>query len=191
MDFSQVRQFLRQAEDELIALISKTDDFSEREQCLELAKQVRELSDALRQGDDHSSAAELPSTSSPVQEASCVDGSELPVYFIHEGFLYKVGLRGDGRTYKKSVPKGDVDSICEAIATLLGNSADITTGDIKDQLGGMPDYKIQVVVMALVKTGALVSAGRGRYAHGSVAQPRPKMLVRDLGKLPDRVDLIG
>ena len=191
MDFSQVRQFLRQAEDELIALISKTDDFTEREQCLELAKQVRELSDALRQGDDHSSAVELPSTSSLEQEAPGVDGSEFPAYFVHEGFLYKIGLKGDGKTYKKSVPLRDVESICDVIGGLLAASNEITTNDIKGQLDGMPDYKIQAVVMALVKTSALRGAGRGKYALGSGTQPRPKAWIRDLGRLPDRFDLIG
>lgn len=191
MDYSRARQFLRQAEDELIALISKTDDFVEREQCLELAKQVRELSDALRQDDNRSSVTELPSTSSLEQGASSADDAEFPAYFIHEGFLYKVGLRGDGRTYKKSVPKGDVGSICEVVAKLLNDSADITTSDIKAQLDNMPDYKIQVSVMALVKIGALKGAGRGKYTLGSGTQPRPKMWARDLGKLPDRFDLIA
>ena len=191
MDFSQVRQFLRQAEDELIALISKTEDFAEREQCLDLAKQVRELADALQQSDVNAPVAESCPTSLPVQEDLDKDSSELPAYFVHEGFLYKVGLRGDGRTYKKAVPMSDVESICDVIAKLLASSKEITTNDVKSQTNEMPDYKIQVTVMTLVKTAALRSAGRGKYALGSGNQPRPKAWVRGLGNLPDRFDLIA
>lgn len=191
MDYSQVRQFLRQAEDELISLISKTDDFSEREQCLELAKQVRELADALCEDDAAIPTAGPSSTSMLAQESSGMDGSELPAYFVHERHLYKVGMKGDGRTYKKSVPMNDVESICDAIAKLLTDSTEIATSEIKAQFDGMPDYKIQVVIMALVKSLALRGAGRGRYALGSSSQPRPKAWVRALGALPDRFDLIA
>ena len=191
MDFPQVRQSLRQAEDELIALISRTDDFSEREQCLELAKQVRELADVLRQDGTSASDAASPTTPLPAQGNSGKDGSELPAYFVREGFLYKVGLKGDGKTYKKSVPLRDVESICDVISRLLAASSEITTSDIKRQLDGMPDYKIQVLVMALVKTSALRGVGRGKYALGSGTQPRPKAWIRDLGNLPDRFYLIA
>ncbi len=191
MDYSRAQQFLRQAEDEFIALISKTDDFTEREQCLEFARQVRELADALHQDAAGDSVATAFPTSLIPQENANSDDSELPAYFVHEGFLYKVGMRGDGRTYKKSVPMSDVESICAAIARLLTDSVEITTSDVKGQLGSVPEYKIQVLVMALVKTASLRGAGRGKYALGSGTQPRPKAWVRSLGNLPDRSDLIA
>ncbi len=164
MDFTEAIECLNEAEQSLRRQIgaSAGGDYDSMFRCLEIAQKIRDIASELSAPKD----VKIKAAESNVALASMdSDRTEFPVYFVYEEKLWKVAPRSDesGKCYKKSLPFSDAKSVCSVIRKLLDSADVFTVSAVEKALSGMPVYKIQITVMALMKAGCFVAAGRGRY----------------------------
>lgn len=194
MDTSKVVDMLRDVECEFIDMIARTDDFEKRSQCLELAQQARDLAGdcALLQRESVKGDVPTPHTiaMSTLYKKTKEEESGLPVYFVYEGILFKIGAGRNENLYKKTVPFQDALTIIDGLIAMLDDSDEVRISDVFLYLPAMGEGKIQVTMMASVEAGILKQSGRGKYAlmHGRV--PRRSTWESKLKDLPVRSDLV-
>lgn len=101
-------------------------------------------------------------------------GQLLPSYFLLKDSLVKIGgTNGDIRNsnlYKKMMPVGDVRLVLRLLQEFLSSSEASTfqLSDFKEYVsvvlgGGMPEYRLYMVIGALEQSGELLQCKRGLY----------------------------
>lgn len=164
MNFTEAIKHLNEAEQSLRRQIGESDEenYDSMFRCLEIAQKIRDIASELAAPQVQKKNVQA-AVSDKVSNAP--DDSEFPAYFVYEDKLWKVALRSDdsGELYKKSLPFSDAKIVCSAVHKLLDSGDVFTMSEAEKELDGMPTYKIQITVMALVKTGCFATAGRGKY----------------------------
>jgi len=197
MDFTDVIDKLGEAERLLLSKILVAGNYTEREYCLQLARALHDFENKIvEEGSSASSKPEGEHPGTPtngvISSFAETKTSEFPLYFLHEDKLYKVGERRDrpGQLYRKTVPLDDFRSISRTISSLLCTNPIFAMSDIKRKLPGVPDYRLQIVVMSLVEVGTLQVAGRGKYGCGPAGKFSVSSSEQLVKNLPDHFDLI-
>lgn len=190
MNFAQTIAHLQSAEQELLSLIAQDCSYEEKRRCLEYSSSIHDLIAEL-------SAATPKEAASPIKDAVQRGreeaGNDYPLFFVHDGKLWKVAQRGGSADslYWKSAPLAEVRLICGALRKMPAAPMAFTIADAEDLLDGVPTYKIQLTVMALLKAGTLQQAGRGKYAFVEGAPRIENKLLDALDSLPAHPELLG
>ncbi len=196
MDFTDVLKTLKESEKLLLSKILDTEDYGEKERCLHLAHEIRDIQEEIVEFDKGARSSSYGferQTPAVIEEPKekALSSTQFPVYFFHGNKLYKVGTRRDSSTelYKKTVPIESFRDISSAIVD-LARGGDFTIAQLRGRLGNVPEYRLQVTVMALVKSGILQVKGRGRYGGSGNAAITLANCEHQVQKLPDYIDLV-
>lgn len=133
-----------------------------------------------------SSQHELSSVS--YSSNSDTNDSAFPICFVHNGFLYKIGLKEKekGGYWSKKVSVQEAGEIMECIFSM--DDAQFKQKDIVRKMRkDTPIYRVGITVDALKQTGCIDSPRRGFYR---VLKGNPSEWMEDVKKIPERGDLV-
>lgn len=214
VDFTTVCEHLRKAEDELIALIAQTEDFSEREQLLGFAKNVRLLSDRIGNATstEHSKEAGNVTFAGPTPYIASIENfkitpeqkpfssslpvctdAQLPTFFSNGIALYRFARLRDGSLYEKHVPIESLVVIVQLVCELLHSYGSVSTSGVikaaEEADLQVREYHVQIALQALVFANVLATYRRGTYKTVEGVRPDVDRFMDTLISLPDQYRL--
>lgn len=131
-----------------------------------------------------SSQHELSSAFHPSN--SDINDSAFPICFVHNGFLYKIGLKEKEGYWSKKVSVQEAGEIMECIFSMDDDQfkqKDIVRKMKKET----PIYRVGITVDALKQTGYIDSPHRGFYR---VLKGNPSEWMENVKRIPERGDLV-
>lgn len=193
MDFSRAIDLLEQAEGELLNQLGTKSSYEEKQRCLDYSESIHEIVNALTSFGKGTAPQSEPAALNPGTISKDSSSLDYPLYFVYEDKLWKVAPRSKGSSslYKKSIQFSDAKSICNVIHELLSSHEVLLISDIEEKMEDIPVYRIQLTVMALVKTGLFVSVGRGKYALDAGKSKSLRKWIESLKALPVHEELLN
>lgn len=196
MSYAESIELLKSAEAVLLTTISQSGnegDYDSMHKCLDLAQRIRDLTlevSALEKKTIITPASDTPSYPEENHPVASASASSLPAYYVSDKKLWKVANKtgGTGAVYKKSVPMDDVERICKKIIEALPSTGTVAVSTIEAGIPGMPVYKVQTAMLALVQARCLKNAGRGKYSLAESGSRSSRKWLEALQNLPVYVE---